>query len=168
MASSDSAELHFERSLDDAYDALERRLRAGPEAWLPGFSVEAGKVTCELWFEQAGRRISRRVELEAGPVQRFAYGVTVHVRWKAARHPELYPAFDGHLRLEARRQAGSMLRLDGRYTPPGGRLGATVDRAVMHHVAQSSVNDLLARVAERLVTSPARDAPNAGPPASSR
>ena len=150
--SPESAELHIEEVLQGPFADLERALRAGPERWLPGYSREEGRITGELAYEQAGRRTKRQIEVRAGPVQRFAYGVTVHVRWKAARHSELYPELEGHLRLERGQPSGSRLRFDARYAPPGGRLGARVDRALMHHVAESSVRDFLARVGEQLAS----------------
>ena len=145
-------ELHLDRVLDQPYETLEVALRAGPERWLPGFQRERDAITCELAYEQAGSRIKQRIQVHLGPVQRFGYGVTIHLRWKAARHAELYPELDGHLRLERRQPSGSSLRLDALYVPPGGRLGAAADRALMHHVAESSVRDFLARVAELLAS----------------
>lgn len=143
-------ELHLQRVIEKPYEELEARLQAGPAKWLPGFEQKGGRITGELAYEQGGTRIKRRTEVRVGPVQRFAYGVTVQVSWKGARHPELYPELDGHLRLERREPSGSSLRLDARYKPPAGRIGATVDRALMHHVAESSVGGFLTGVAELL------------------
>lgn len=145
-------ELHLERVLDRPYEELESALRAGPDRWLPGFRREGETGICELAYEQAGIRVRRRIEVRVGSVQRFAYGVTVHVRWKAARHSALYPELDGHLRLERRQPSGSRLRFDASYVPPGGRLGRAADRALLHHIAEASVRDFLARVAERLAS----------------
>ena len=143
-------ELHLRRTLGSSYEIVEGRMRDGPERWLPGFRREGERVTGELSFEQAGARVDRRTEVRVGPVQRFGYGVTVEIAWKGAGHPERYPELEGHLRLEPDQTSGSVLRFDARYTPPGGRVGATIDRAVMHRVAESSVNDFVDRVAERL------------------
>jgi hypothetical protein len=143
-------ELHLQRVLDKPYEQLEADLRAGPEKWLPGFQRKGDRITSELGYVQAGAHIKRRTEVQVGPVQRFAYGVTVQIGWKGARHPGLYPELEGHLRLERRQPSGSVLRLDARYTPPAGRIGATVDRALMHRVAESSVRDFLDRVTEIL------------------
>lgn len=150
MASADPLELHMHRVIEKPYDEMEARLQSGPEIWLPGFERKGNQMTGELAYEQGGNRIKRRTEVRVGPVQRFAYGVTVQIGWKGARHPELYPELDGHLRLERRQPSGSSLRFDARYKPPGGRIGATVDRALMHHVAESSVQGFLAQVAELL------------------
>lgn len=143
-------ELHLQRALDEPYEALEAGLRAGPEKWLPGFQRTGDRITGELAYEQAGAHVKRRTEVRVGPVQLFAYGVTIQVGWKGARHPELYPELEGHLRLERRQPSGSVLRLDARYTPPAGRIGATVERALMHHVAEASVRDFFDRVTEIL------------------
>lgn len=143
-------ELHLERSLDAPLERVETILHQGPAQWLPAFRREGERQTAELTWPRMGSRIARRIEVETGPVQRFGYGVTVHVRWKAATHAELYPELDGHLRVEGRKPSGSSLRFDARYTPPGGRFGATVDRAVMHRVAEGSVEDFLVRVSRLL------------------
>ncbi len=143
-------ELHVERRVAAAYEAVENGLREGPEAWVPGLRRDGDRMTAELEYRQRGAGIRRRIELEVGPVQRFAYGVTVHVRWRGAGHPELYPDLEGHLRAERVEDGTTHLRFDARYVPPAGRLGATVDRAVMHRVAESSVENFVDRVAERL------------------
>lgn len=143
-------ELHLSRELEVAYDTIEAALRDGPAAWLPDHRREDGRETAEVAYAQAGTRIARRIAVDVGPVQRFAYGVTVHVSWKAAEHAERYPDLDGHLRAERREPSGTTLRLDARYVPPAGRLGATVDRALMHRVAEASVGDFFDRVAQRL------------------
>jgi hypothetical protein len=83
----------------------------------------------------------------AGP---FAYGLLVPVEWRAAEHPDLYPTLAGSLRLEASGPAGARLRLDAHYRPPAGRLGAAIDGAVLHRVADASTEEFVMRVAERL------------------
>ena len=140
-------ELHLERTLSADYDTAVGVLRAGPERWLPGFAAEGERLTAELAFDQAGRRIGRRIEVALGTVQPFAYGVTVRVQWQAVRRPHLYPTLDGHLRLEPGQDAGCRLRFDVRYVPPAGKLGASVDRALLYRVADATVADFLDRVA---------------------
>lgn len=150
----DAPELHLERVLEGPYDSAEATLRKGPKAWLPGFEAVGDRVTGELTYRQAGRRVSRRIEITVGPVQRFAYGVTVRLEWQAADHARLYPTLDGHLRLERGQPSGAVLRLAARYRPPGGRVGATADRTVLHRVAEASVTDFLERIAKNLCGSP--------------
>lgn len=157
----DGFELHLERTLDTDYDTAVGVLRAGPERWLPGVAVEGERLTASLAFDQAGRRIGRRIEVALGTVQPFAYGVTVRVQWKAVRRPQLYPTLDGHLRLEGWQGAGCRLRFDARYVPPAGKLGASVDRALMYRVAEATVGDFLDRVAA--VLGAERESPQRAP-----
>jgi hypothetical protein len=151
-------ELHLERILEEPYEQAERVLRGGPQQWLPGFAMEGQQVTAGLAYERAGRRVSRRIAVELGAVQLFAYGVSVRIKWRAARHSRFYPELEGHLRLERRQPAGCRLRLDARYVPPGGRVGASVDKAVLHRIAESSVEDFTDRIAQAL-SNPARAQP---------
>ena len=160
----EGAEIHLAEELDASYPDAEAALRAGPERWLPGFRQDGERITGELGYEQAGRRIQRRIEVRLGPVQRFAYGVTARIEWRAAQHAELYPELEGHLRLEPRQPSGSVLRLSARYTPPGGRLGAAADRALMHPGAESSLRDLLGRVAALIAGGPSTTRSPGTPP----
>ena len=147
---SEAFELHLERHLEAAAERLEDVLRQGPEAWLPGYSEAEGTVTSELLAGRTGRLVRRRIEVRLGSVQRFGYGTSLRLEWRAARHPELFPELDGHLRIEPRKGGGTRLKLDVRYRPPGGRLGATLDRAFMHWVATASVVDFADRLSESL------------------
>lgn len=146
----DGFELHPERTLGADYETAVAVLREGPQRWLPGFALDGERLTAELGFDQAGRRVGRRIEVTLGSVQPFAYGVTVRVQWKAVRRPQLYPTLEGHLRLEPAQRGGCQLRFPVRYVPPAGKLGASVDRALLYRVAEATVGDFLDRVAARL------------------
>lgn len=61
----------------------------------------------------------------------------------------LLPSFEGELGLHATGGATSLV-LDGHYEPPGGRLGAALDDAALHHLAEGTARRLLADVAARL------------------
>ena len=148
---SERPELHLERTLEAPIESVERVLRAGPRHWLPGCAESGGRITAVLRYQQGGRHIERTIEVEVGPVQRFAYGVSVRIEWRAARHAELYPELEGHLRLERRDPSGARLRFDARYAPPAGQVGAVADRALMHRVARASVDDFVDRLAAALV-----------------
>jgi hypothetical protein len=53
------------------------------------------------------------------------------------------PRFDGHIDLRAVDATASILSLTGVYEPPGGWVGATVDRAVLHKIAEGTVLERL-------------------------
>lgn len=147
----ESLELHLARELDVPYQVASDVFRAGPAQWLPGFEQEGERVTGRLALARAGRRVGRRVEVRVGAVQTFGYGVTARVDWEDARRPWFYPRLEGHLRLErSSEEPPCRFRFDARYTPPAGALGGSVDRAVLHRVAQATVQDFFTGVAQRL------------------
>lgn len=143
-------ELHCATTIEDAYPAVAAVLEEGPLAWLPEVALAPEAYTTELGIGGPGRRVGRRVLVTPGRVQPFAHGVAVPVEWRAAEHPELYPTLSGWLRLEPAGPAACRLRFDAHYQPPAGRLGAAVDRAVLHRVAEASVQEFVERVAARL------------------
>jgi hypothetical protein len=105
-------ELHLQRSLDESYEAVVKVLKAGSQAWLPEFAQEAETMTAELAFDQAAQHVRRRVAIELGTIQLFAYGMTVRIQWRAARRPHLYPELEGHLRLDRRQPDGCFQSAD--------------------------------------------------------
>lgn len=61
----------------------------------------------------------------------------------------LLPSFDGELGIDLPEGAVSLI-LDGRYQPPGGRLGAALDDMALHRVGRATAERLLADVAAGL------------------
>jgi hypothetical protein len=69
----------------------------------------------------------------------------------AAVKPELYPIFDGQLRLLDAATSGAQIQLEGTYVVPLGAVGHAIDVTLLHGLAESSlhrfVHDLAIRVA---------------------
>jgi len=87
--------------------------------------------------------------------------MTVGLRWQAAGAAGgLFPVLDANITIAPAGAGAARLALAGAYRPPLGRLGASLDRAILHTVAAATMRCLLHSVAEALV----RPAP-AGPPA---
>jgi hypothetical protein len=78
--------------------------------------------------------------------------MTVGLRWEAAGAAGgLFPVLDANLSISPAGDEVARLALAGSYRPPLGRLGAGLDRAIMHKVAVATVRCLLHSVAEALV-----------------
>jgi hypothetical protein len=97
--------------------------------------------------------------------------LTVHSRALAARHDSaglavrwdaagsgglLFPAFDADITLGPAGEHATMLAVTGVYRPPPGRPGDGLDRAVVDHLAQTTVRVFLDRVTDA-ITAPARE-----------
>lgn len=78
-----------------------------------------------------------------------------HNEWRlqirAAQHAPMYPTFEGLLKLLPAGRTGAQLLIDGRYTPPFGPLGRSIDATIMRGAAQSSLQRFVREVAFRVV-----------------
>ena len=78
-------------------------------------------------------------------------GIAVGLRWEATGVTGvLFPVLDGDITLTPAGQQTTRLALAGVYRPPLGRLGAGLDRAVLHHVADATIGALLQHLADAL------------------
>ena len=81
--------------------------------------------------------------------------MTVGLRWQAAGAAGgLFPVLDANISISPAGDDAARLALAGSYRPPLGRLGAGLDRAIMHRVAGATMRCLLQSVAEALSPAP--------------
>jgi hypothetical protein len=97
--------------------------------------------------------VSKLVQVRLlGPVERGG-ATTVWLRWEATGAASgLFPVLDADLMLTAEGPEKSQVVLNGCYRPPFGRLGAGLDRALMHRVASATIRALLHSIAEALAS----------------
>jgi hypothetical protein len=109
------------------------------------------------------RGISKLVKVRMrGPVTRGETSL-VTLRWEVVgAGGALFPVLDADLTLRAGGDAVAVLRLDGSYRPPLGLVGASLDRAVLGHVAAATARAFLRQVADAIVS--AEPTAAAGPP----
>jgi hypothetical protein len=124
---------------------------------LAGMSEAAydGSVTGLRKVGPAGRVAGKLIRVSfLDPVYRGDV-MTVGMRWEATGAVgALFPVLDANITISPAGDHTARLALAGSYRPPLGRLGAEVDRAVMHQVAAATMRSLLRNVATAL-TSPA-------------
>ena len=84
--------------------------------------------------------------------------MTVGLRWEATGIAgRAFPALDANLTLIPDHEQATILSLQATYRPPGGQMGAELDRAVLHHLAQATIRSFLTRVADA-IAHPAKSA----------
>ena len=88
--------------------------------------------------------IRKAALLEIGEPQFHNDGIVVDIAWRSATLAPLFPVFAGRLEIYP-----DGVVLDGRYTPPFGRLGLLIDRGLLHLVARRTASALLARFVVR-------------------
>jgi hypothetical protein len=102
------------------------------------------------------------------PVRRGAVTVLT-LRWEATGATgRIFPVLDADITLAPDGEEATLLGLDGVYGPPGGAVGAGLDRVILHRIATATVRSFLTRIAGA-ITSPATAAelsePNVRPAA---
>jgi|SRR5579859_3826026 len=124
-----------------------------------GWLAEVSEAACEggaaglLRVGPAGPAVAKLVRVcFLDPVYR-GDAMTVGLRWEAAGATGgLFPVLDANVSISPAGDDTARLTLTGSYRPPLGRLGARLDRAILHHVATATMRNLLRGVAEALVS----------------
>jgi hypothetical protein len=95
--------------------------------------------------------VSKLVEVHVLNVVTRGEAAVLALRWQATGPGgSLFPALDADIWLTPAGEHSARLSLTGVYRPPLGVLGAGLDRAIFHRVADATVRSLLARVADVL------------------
>lgn len=113
-----------------------------------GGQAELAKVGVKL----AGVPIYKRVRLQVGNscVALRGDSVMLAVSWTAVGGPPLFPFMEGTLHADPHGSQSTRLTLNARYDPPMGALGTLIDRALLHRLAQSTMDDFVLRLAASL------------------
>jgi hypothetical protein len=99
--------------------------------------------------------VTKRVHLSALAPQVVDSTVIIAIRWDSVGLTgELFPSLDADLKLRRSGQNQTLLTLTGSYRPPFGRVGATLDRLLLHQVAEATIRQFLRQLAE-IATAPA-------------
>ena len=95
--------------------------------------------------------VSKLVEVHFLDMAAHGESAVLALRWEATGPGgKLFPVLDADLALTPAGEHSTRLSLAGAYRPPLGPVGARLDRAILHQVAQATVRSLLARVADTL------------------
>ena len=138
------AELPIALTFEVAKQALDRALADGGLVAESRRAVEDGVVFVMPVGPRGARRPSTEVMVRLLPSRAVGGRLVTPLRWEVAGPAgALFPALDANLELEAVEPAMSRLSVTGRYEPPLGRLGATIDRAGMSKVATATMAALL-------------------------
>ncbi len=117
---------------EGAYDSsVAGLMRVGPRGAMPG--------------------ISKLVRVDVRDVIVRDGVAVLTMRWQATgAGGRLFPALDADITLRPHGAGGCLLALDGAYRPPLAGLGARLDRALLHRVADATVRAVLRDVAGAL------------------
>jgi hypothetical protein len=95
--------------------------------------------------------LAKTVVMEVGTPDRGPDMYVVPIAWQATGAPMLFPMMDADLRLVRVSAGATQIRLQGSYSVPFGSLGQMFDDALLHRVAEGTVENFVHRVADALV-----------------
>jgi hypothetical protein len=126
---------------DDAYRELGTGLaRVGPLGAAPG--------------------LSKLVTVRFSETARHEEAVIWAVRWETdGQGGALFPALDANIKLSPDGEDATTLAVSGVYRPPLGSLGAGLDRAIMHRVAQATIRTFTRHIGAAIAHPAAAPAP---------
>lgn len=139
--------------VDQSAHSVRRELLGPPERWLPPTvtpPVGERRYRARVGFSAPVARISKEVELTLGEPEVVGDWLVIPVAWRATGPSQLFPVLDGKLTVEPLGPHSSKITLAGTYQAPMGPVGQGIDDALMHNVANATLEDFVAGVAARL------------------
>jgi hypothetical protein len=134
--------------------ALEEALLSVPESLMLGIAAVADDrgqhLLAEVGFALDGYRVSKRVEIEVSKPVVNAGRTWIAISWRATGPTGLFPVMDAELELASLGPQLTQLSISGRYQPPMGLVGRTIDKALLSRVAEATIKDFVDRLASAL------------------
>jgi len=133
---------------------VEEALLRTPERWIPDLASSAeehgNRLLGEVGFPIGGHQVGKQVEIELGPPVRTPGRTWLPITWHATGPKGLFPSLEGELEVAALGPSLTQLGLSARYKPPFGLVGESLDRVLLHRVAESTIRDFVERVGAAL------------------
>ena len=93
------------------------------------------------------RVVTKRVELDLGRPAEGNGSAVFPLRWLPVGAGSLFPVMEAEVVVAAVDEDVAQISFEGRYEPPLEGVGALLDRALFHRLAQSTVRDFVDRMA---------------------
>ncbi len=134
---------------------VEQALLDEPGGWIPGLVEDVEQRGEALLGEvglTTGGRLQRRVVIELRDPIRVPSRTVLPMTWRAASKQSLFPVFEADVEVAELGPHRTQLAISARYRPPLGAVGAAIDRALLHRVAEAMVKEFLDRAGDELIS----------------
>jgi hypothetical protein len=125
-----------------------------PESLIPSIAVVADDrgqhLLAEVGFAVDGHRVSKHVEIDVGKPVSGVGRTWIPISWRATGPTALFPVLEAELELASLGSQLTPLSLNGRYQPPLGLIGRTIDKALLSRVAEATIKDFIDRLASAI------------------
>jgi hypothetical protein len=137
-----------------AFEEVETTLLNSPHTWVAGIARDAeergGALLAEVGFGPPGRRLEKHVQVTLGTPFRLASKTILPMAWHATGAESLFPSLEADLEVAALGRHRTQFAISARYRPPLGPIGRTIDRTLLHRIAEATIKDFLDRAGEAL------------------
>jgi len=133
-------------------DAERRLLCAGSELLrLVGVATASGETVLMRIGPSLGDHVlGIPARIHVGPRWTRGGCAAIALRWEAALFDSLFPVLDGTLIISSLDTYRCRVTIEASYRPPLEGIGALLDRAILHRVAQSTVHEFLQQLGTAL------------------
>ena len=139
--------IHVERPFVDVEPVLLRML-PGLRGWAEQAYREGERLRTRVGTQHA--KLAKTDDLQIGEPARGATQTWIPLQWEATGVPGLFPKMDADVVIAATAPELTQIALRGSYRVPLGPLGRAIDRAILHRLAEASVNGFVDRIARAL------------------
>jgi hypothetical protein len=95
--------------------------------------------------------LGRRVAVRLGRPAAFPSLTSLPMTWEPLGLDGLLPRLDADIEVGPLGEGRTQLAISARYRPPFGVVGRTIDRVLLHRVAEATVKDFLDRVGAAII-----------------
>jgi hypothetical protein len=136
--------VHVDRPFAEVEQQILRAL-PGLRGWASDAYREGEKLYARVGTRTG--KIAKNVEITVLEPVRGAGETWIPIEWHATGAPALFPRMQADIVVASVGTALTQIALRGSYRVPLGRVGAAIDRTLLHRVAEASVKSFVDRVA---------------------
>ena len=148
---------NVERPLAEVEEGLEAILDRFQE--FAGDAHRDGEAIAARLKVGAGRALAKEVHVRAWPLTRTKGVMTMKIAWEASGPAVLFPDLDADLVAAELAEDITQISLRGIYSPPLGPVGRALDKALLHRVAELTVQRFVDRIVTAIEERAARPEP---------
>ncbi len=133
------------------FDAIINMAKLQDFAWI-GSSAKKSVTDGVIYITKlhASGLFSKVVEVELGAPRRSQRSYIMPIAWRSLNSRFLFPTLDGDLEFLELDPGYIRIALRGSYLSPFGGIGVSIDRLLMHRVAESTVRSFLQDLASEI------------------
>lgn len=146
--------IYYYVHLDGSFETIERRLLRLLSSLDPMAAAayrEGEALRAQMRSGGPARpAVAKTVRFTVGRPLRGDAETEIPITWRATGTPGLFPAMEAGIIVAALGPELTQLALRGSYDPPLGAMGKTLDRAVLHRIAEACVKNFVDRIARAI------------------